>query len=195
MSAAPKRLLTPEQYLAQERRAEFRSEYLRGEVFAMTGTSFEHCLIKDNFARKAGNQLEETACRVITSDMRVKITKTGLYSYPDLVIVCDEPQFEDATFDTLLNPRVIVEVHSDSTEKYDRGRNFAHYRQIPSLQEYVRVAQDQAVIERFVRQSDESWLLTAFADLGQVFELTSVPVRLALAEVYRGVTFPELEGQ
>src|SRR5437016_2130566 len=192
MSAVPKRLLTPQEYLAQERRADFRSEFLGGEVFAMAGTTFEHCLIKDNLAREAGYQLKDGPCRVVTSDLRVKITPTGLYTYPDIVFVCDKPQFEDETLDTLLNPRAIVEVLSDSTEKYDRGAKFRHYRQIASLQEYVLVAQDQALMERFVRQADESWLLTVFADLGRIFEFTSIPVRVPLAEVYRGVPFPDV---
>jgi Uma2 family endonuclease len=191
MSAAPKRLLTPEEYLAQERKADFRSEYLRGEVFAMAGGTWGHCLIKDNLAREAGSQLRDTPCRVFTSDLRVKVTSTGLYTYPDLVFVYDEPQFEDETPDTLLNPRVVVEVLSDSTEKYDRGVKFAHYRTIPSFQEYVLVAQDQALVERYVRQPDNSWLLTAFTDIGQVFEFVSVPVRVPLAEVYRKVAFPK----
>src|SRR3984893_16366995 len=107
MSSASKRLLSPEEYLEQERRADSKSEYLRGEVFAMAGASFEHTLIKDNLAREAGNQLKGTPSRVLTSDMRVRVAATGLYAYPDIVILCDEPQFEDETFDTLLNPRAI----------------------------------------------------------------------------------------
>jgi Uma2 family endonuclease len=148
MSTAPTRRISPQEYLAQERRAEFKSEYLRGEVFAMAGTTYEHTVIKDNLARKAGNQLENGTCRALTSDMRVKVNATGLYTYPDIAIVCDRPQFEDEVFDTLLNPRVVVEVLSDSTEKYDRGVKFGHYRQIPSLQEYVLVAQDRPLVER-----------------------------------------------
>jgi Uma2 family endonuclease len=148
MSTAPTRRLSPEEYLAQERLAECRSEYLRDEVFAMARTSYEHALIKDNLAREAGNQLENGPCRVVTSDLRVKVDASGLYTYPDIVIVCDEPEFEDAAFDTLLNPRAIVEVLSDSTEKYDRGVKFGHYRQLRSLQEYVLVAQDRLLVER-----------------------------------------------
>src|SRR5438094_499662 len=141
MSTVSKRLLSPEEYLAQERRAEFRSEYLRGEVFAMAGASYEHTRIKDNFSREIGNQLKGGPCFVLTSDMRVKVNATGLYTYPDAVIVCEQGRFEDANVDTLLNPRVIVEILSDSTEAYDRGGKFGHYRQIASLQEYVLVAQ------------------------------------------------------
>jgi Uma2 family endonuclease len=191
MATAPVRKLSPQEYLAQERRAEFRSEYFAGEVFAMAGASYEHTLIKDNVAREAGNQLKDSPCHVLTSDMRVKIDATGLYTYPDMTIVCDKPQFEDAFVDTLLNPRVIVEVLSDSTEKYDRGRKFAHYRQVPSLHEYVLVTQDQPLVERYVRQPDGSWLLTAFDKLLDVFIFASVPVQIQLAEIYRGVDLAE----
>ena len=191
MSTAPTRRLSPQEYLAQERRADFKSEYLRGEVFAMAGASYEHTLVKDNLARKAGNQLENGPCRVLTSDMRVKVNATGLYTYPDIAVVCEEPQFEDKQFDTLLNPRTLVEVLSDSTEKYDRGAKFRHYRQIPSLQEYVLVAQDRPLVERYVRQADGSWLVTEFDDLSQTFAFASIPVRVPLAEIYSGVKFPE----
>jgi Uma2 family endonuclease len=187
MSTAPTRRLSPEEYLAQERLAEFRSEYLRGEAFAMARTSYEHALIKDNLAREAGNQLENGRCRVVTSDLRVKVDVSGLYTYPDIVIVCDEPEFEDAAFDTLLNPRAIVEVLSDSTEKYDRGVKFGHYRQLPSLQEYVLVAQDRFLVERYVRQADGSWVLTVFDQPSQVFAFASIPAQVPLAEIYRGV--------
>lgn len=187
MSAVPKQLLTPEEYLARERRAEFRSEYFHGEMFAMAGASQEHCLIKDNLAGETRNQLKGTKCRVVTSDLRVKIQATGLYTYPDVVIYCDEPRFEDGEFDTLLNPRTLIEVLSDSTEKYDRGRKFAHYRQIPSLQEYILVAQDEVLMERHVRQSDGSWHITYFSDLTGTFEFASIPARVPLAEIYRNV--------
>jgi Uma2 family endonuclease len=190
MSTAARRLLTPQEYLAKERAAEFRSEYLRGEMFAMAGASWEHTLVKDNLAGELRNQLKGGPCRALTSDMRVKVDATGLYTYPDIVIVCEEPQFEDKVFDTLLNPRVVVEVLSDSTEKYDRGAKFGHYRHVPSLQEYVLVSQDRPLVERYVRQADESWLLTVFGDRAKTFELASVPVRIPLEEIYRGVKFP-----
>ena len=195
MSSATKRTLTPEEYLTLERAASLRSEYLRGETFAMAGASYEHTLVKDNLAREAGNHLKNGPCRVLTSDMRVKVSPTGLYTYPDIVIVCDEPEFEDAMLDTLLNPRVIIEVLSDSTEKYDRGAKFAHYRQITSLQEYVLIAHDRPVVERYVRQGNESWLLTVTSDLSRIFEFASVPVRIALEEIFAGVQLPENPGR
>jgi Uma2 family endonuclease len=186
-----KPLLSPAEYLERERRADWRSEFYRGEMFAMAGASWEHTLIKDNLAREAGNHFKDGPCHVATSDLRVKVSVTGLYTYPDLVIVCDQPQFEDQVQDTLLNPRVIVEVLSDSTEKYDRGTKFAHYRQLPSVEEYVLVAQDRPLVERFVRQTDDSWVLTAFGDLSGTFEFGSIAAAIPMAEIYRGVQFPE----
>jgi len=163
MSAVPKTKSTPTQYLAFERKAAYKSEFYGGEMFAMVGASEEHCLIKDNLAREAGYQLKGGPCRVVTSDLRVKVDPTGLYTYPDVVIYCDRPQFEDNVLDALLNPRAIVEVLSESTEVYDRGDKFRHYRQVPSLQEYVLAAQDRPLVERHVRQPDGSWLMTEFA--------------------------------
>ncbi|MFL5241767.1 MAG: Uma2 family endonuclease [Gemmataceae bacterium] len=191
MSTAPTRRLSPQEYLAQERLADFRSEYLREEVFAMAGASFEHTIIKDNFAGEIRNLLKNGPCRVLTSDQRVKVDLSGLYTYPDITIVCDEPQFEDAVFDTLLNPRVIVEVLSDSTEKYDRGAKFGHYRQLPSLQEYVLVAQDRPLVERYVRQANGSWSVTYFDQLSQVFAFAFIPAQIPLTEIYRGIKFTE----
>ena len=191
MSTAPTRRITPQEYLELERRADFKSEYFRGEMFAMSGATYEHTVIKDNLARKAGNQLENGPCRPLTSDMRVKVNATGLYTYPDIAIVCDKPQFEDEMFDTLLNPRAVVEVLSDSTEKYDRGAKFGHYRQIPSLQEYVLIAQDQPLVERYARQADNSWLLTVFEGLSSTFAFASVPAQVQLSEIYSGVDFSE----
>src|SRR4029077_17034813 len=116
MSTAPTRRLSPQEYLALERKAELKSEYFRGEMFAMAGATYEHTIIKDNLAREMGNQLKGVPCRPLTSDMRVKVDATKLYTYPDIAVVCDKPQFEDEVFDTLLNPRAVVEVLSDSTE-------------------------------------------------------------------------------
>ena len=161
----------------------------------MAGATVEHTLIKDNLARESGNALKESPCMVLTSDMRVKINSTGLYTYPDLVIVCDKAQYEDGEFDTLLNPGVVVEVLSDSTEKYDRGAKFINYRGIPSLKEYILIAQDQALIERYVRESDEKWLLTTFKDISSTFSFASVPVQISMSEIYRRVTFPEVAGR
>lgn len=194
MSAVPESFITQEGYLENERLAEFKSEYFRGEVFAMSGVSYVHTLIKDNLAGEMRNHLKAGVCKVLTSDLRVKVDPGGLYTYPDVVIVCDKPQFEDGLFDTLLNPRVLVEVLSDSTEKNDRGTKFRNYREIPSLTEYVLIAQDRPLIERYVRQSDGSWLLSIFSGLSATFQFTSVPVAIPASEIYRGVEFPKNAG-
>jgi Uma2 family endonuclease len=191
MSIAEKILRTPEEYLAKERQADSRSEFYRGEMSAMPRSNWAHTRIKDNLARHAGNQLEGGPCEVYSSDLRVKVSASGLYTYPDITIVCDEAQFEDAEVDTLLNPRVVAEVLSESTEKYDRGAKFGHYRQLPSVQEYVLVAHDQPLVERYVRQEDTTWTLKEYRGLEQTFEFVTAPVRIPLADIYRGITFPE----
>jgi Uma2 family endonuclease len=185
--ATVRKELTQEQYLAIERCAETRSEYLRGEMFAMSGATLEHILIAGNLAGETRAQLKSGSCLVLSSDMRVKVNATGLYTYPDIAVVCDQPRLEDDHFDTLLNPLVIVEVLSDSTEKYDRGAKFGHYRQIPSLREYILVSQDRAQLERYVREPDEAWKLVIFADLAGTFSFGSIPVQIPMREIYRGV--------
>jgi Uma2 family endonuclease len=190
MSAVPKPRLTPEQYLAIERKAAFRSEYYNGEMFAMAGVSKEHSRVKDNLIVLIGSRLWGGSCRTHSSDMRVKVSRTGLYTYPDIVITCGEERYEDDVVDTLLNPQVVIEVLSDSTEKYDRGKKFRHYQQIDSFREYVLVSQDEPVVERFVRQADGSWATTFVEGLDREFAFATVPVRVPLADIYAGVTFP-----
>jgi Uma2 family endonuclease len=175
--------MTPDEYLILERRAETKSEFLDGEMFAMTGASRPHNRIVLNLAFTLDSQLKAKGCEVFASDMRVKVSETGLYVYPDVAVACGKPQFEDTEVDTLLNPKVIVEVLSKTTEGYDRGPKSTHYRALPSLTEYVLVAQDQIHVEHWVRQS-ESWLFTETSRREDVIELPSVGARLALADVY-----------
>ena len=189
MSAVPKSYLTPQEYLVRERRAETKSEYLRGEVFAMSGASREHNLIAGNVNRELSEQLRERPCEVYQGDMRVKVSSTGLYTYPDVTVVCSEPQFEDAEVDTLLNPKVIVEVLSPSTADYDRGGKFTHYRRLPSLREYVLISQDRALVEHCVRQPSDQWLLTEYSALDGTLMLSSIQCQLPLAEIYLKVQF------
>jgi Uma2 family endonuclease len=189
MSTLPNRRYTPDEYLARERTAQVRSEYLAGEIFAMAGGSRQHGRIARNLIARLDEQLRNTPCEVFGSDMRVKVVRTGLYTYPDVTIACAELEFEDRDVDTLLNPRVIFEVLSDSTEAYDRGIKFDHYREIPSLTEYLLVAQAEPLIERLVRQPDASWRLTVFKGPDAVLALETVPCRLKLAEVYFKVSF------
>jgi Uma2 family endonuclease len=190
MSAAPQARLTPEQYLAIERKAERRSEYCDGRMTLMPVTNFRHAQIKANLVAEVGMRLKGGPWHTLSTTMRVKVQRTGLYTYPDVVLVHDGAELEDDEQDTLLNPQVIIEVLSDSTEKYDRGKKARHYQQIASLREYVLVAQDEPVIERFVRQPDESWAKTFVEGLDREFAFATVPVRVPLADVYAGVTFP-----
>jgi Uma2 family endonuclease len=182
--------LTPEEYLARERKAEFRSEYFAGETFAMAGARLPHILVVANLVRRLGNQLESRPCQVLSNDMRVKVSPTGLYTYPDVVVVCGKPQFEDENEDTLLNPTVLVEVLSESTEAYDRGRKFVHYRAIESLREYVLIAQDECRAERFERQPDNTWVLWSTDRMEETLRLPAIGCELPLAEIYHKVEFP-----
>ena len=191
MSTVPKRSLTPAEYLAQERRAPFKSEYYQGETFAMAGATREHNLIVGNVVREVGNGLKGRTCEVYPSDMRVKISATGLYTYPDVTVVCGVPEFEDEQGDTLLNPAVLFEVLSDSTEAYDRGTKSAHYRRLPSVQEYVLIAQDRPLVERYVRQPDGGWTLREVARLDQAVEFDGIPVHLPMSEIYRQIILEE----
>jgi Uma2 family endonuclease len=190
MTAVPKRKLTEAEYLAIERAAAFKSEYYDGEMFAMAGASHPHNLIKDNLVVEIGSRLKSSKCQVLSSDMRVKTASARAYSYPDVIIVCDKPEFADDRKDTLLNPLVLFEVLSPTTESFDRGGKFHRYQKLESLKEYILVAQDQMLLERYVRQDNDSWLLTSFDDPAGEFALTSVPVRVPLAEIYRGVELP-----
>ncbi|HEX8921122.1 MAG TPA: Uma2 family endonuclease, partial [Pyrinomonadaceae bacterium] len=136
MSSQRKTLLTPEEYLALERKSEIKHEYYAGEMFAMVGASKRHNLITTNIIRSLGNQLLERGCNVYASDMRVKVSATGKYTYPDIVVACEEEKFDDAENDTLLNPVVVIEVLSEFTEAYDRGKKFEQYQNIESLTDY-----------------------------------------------------------
>lgn len=133
MASVSKPYLTPQQYLTQERKAESKSQYFQGEIFAIAGGSRKHNLIVANIVREVCNALKDRRCEVYPSDMRVKVAKSGLHTYPDATVVCDEPEFEDDQFDTLTNPTVLFEVLSASTESYDRGGKFRQYREIDSL--------------------------------------------------------------
>lgn len=158
MSSRPQRHLTPEEYLEQDRQAAIKSEYLAGEVLAMAGASEAHNLIVANVITELRTQLKKRLCKVYPGDLRVKVSQTGLYTYPDMTVVCGESQFDDQH--TLLNPTLIVEVLSPDTADYDRGGKFTHYRKLPSLQEYVLIAQDTPHIEHYVRQNGNQWLLS-----------------------------------
>ena len=191
MTALPKTKLTAAEYLAVERKADFKSEFYRGEMFATAGASREHNRVKENLIGELFARLKGSRCQTFSSDQRVLVDATGLFTYPDIVVLCGPGEYDPADRDTLVNPTAIIEVLSPTTKNYDRGAKFRHYQQIPSLREYVMVAQDEAVVERFVRQADESWALVSFVGREATLAFTSVPVQIPLADVYAGVEFPE----
>lgn len=189
MSSLADSLFTPEQYLSLERKAAHKSEYINGQIFAMAGASLEHNTITTNLVRALGNHFMDRPCRVFSSDMRVKVDPTGLYTYPDVVALCGEIRFDDEQRDTLVNPTVIIEVLSPSTEAYDRGEKFAHYRRLRSLTDYVLIAQDKLRVEQYTRQNKQ-WTLTELSESGDALRLISIGCEVVLQEVYDKVEFP-----
>jgi Uma2 family endonuclease len=189
VSTEPRARITPEEYLALERKAEVRSEYLDGEMFAMSGSTRIHNTIVLNIATEMNLQFMGRPCEVHALDLRIKVAASGLYTYPDVAAMCGEPVFEDSYRDTWTNPQLILEVLSESTESYDRGRKSSHYRGIASLREYVLVSQKECRIERFTRQQDGAWLYSEITDPSGSLELTSVACRIPLARVYHKVDF------
>jgi Uma2 family endonuclease len=195
MQAKRKSYLTPEEYLALERQSDTKREYFDGEVYAMSGATRAHNIITTNVTTAFVTQLKGRRCEVYASDMRVKVQPTGLYTYPDVVIVCGKVQLEDQRQDTLLNPTVLVEVLSPSTDDYDRGTKFAHYRTLESLSDYLVIAQAEPLVEHYQRQPDNRWLLTTYATLDAVVTVPFLGCDLSLAEVYDKVDWSEAEGR
>jgi len=190
MSAVPKpKLLTPEEYLAIEEKAEFKSEYYQGEMFAMAGASKDHNLLNENLSGELHAKLKGSGCRSMSRDQRLRVNPTGLYTYPDLVIVCGPRLYDPRNKDTLLNPNVVFEILSPSTEAYDRGSKFRQYQQVASIREIVLVSQDAMVVDVFERQADDRWMLTTFAGADASMKLATVPVIVPLADIYRDVEF------
>lgn len=183
--------LSPEDYLALERQADVRHQYVNGEIFAMAGESLEHSTICFNIAAIIGAQLRGKPCRGFSPNMKVRTRPDGLYTYPDLAVVCGEPVFHDERRDVLVNPKLVVEVLSPSTEAYDRGGKWIRYQQIETLSEYLLIAQDQPLIEHYTRQADGKWLYFTVRDLADTVDLPAIDCRLPLAEVYDRIRFSE----
>lgn len=181
--------VTVEEYLTAERNADFKSEYLHGVIYAMAGSSPEHSAITANVTIALGSQLRGGDCQVYSNDLKVATGPNGLFAYPDLTIVCGEPRFHDERRDVLINPTLLVEVLSPSTEAYDRGRKFSQYQRITSLTSYLLIAQDEAHLDYYVRQNNNKWLLTAAEGLDASLALNSLNCALHLAEVYDRVRF------
>src|SRR2546423_9948471 len=181
--------VSPDEYLRLERQAEYKSEYLNGEIFAMSGASREHNLLTVNIARELSQQLRGRPCESYASDMRVKVRANGLYTYPDVTVVCGEPQFEDKEVDTLLNPTLLVEVLSQSTERYDRIAKTSYYRTIDSLQEHLLVAQHEVRVEQYLRQPNGEWSLTQYTSSDAIVKLPSIDCSLRLTDVDDNLVF------
>lgn len=181
--------LNESEYLAMERAATSKSEFFDGEMFAMAGGTLPHSLIGTNVAGEFRAQLKGKPCRAFNADLRVKVEATGLYTYPDLSVICGAPSFVDGEKDTITNPTLIVEVLSDSTEAYDRGTKFEHYRQMPSLCEYCLVSQKEPRIEQFIRQENGGWLLREALGLKGVLHCPSLGISVSLHEIFAEIEF------
>jgi len=176
--------LTPEEYLEIERNAEFKSEYYNGEMFALAGASYVHNRITRNISKALGLQLKGKVCEEFQSDLKIKEKISGLFTYPDVVVICGEPEFYDDEKDVVVNPAVIMEVLSKSTETYDRGFKFEWYRRIETLKDYFMVSQDKISIEYYTRNDDDSWTLKEFKKINQNIEIKSIGCILELKDVY-----------
>ena len=193
MVAEPQHQITAQEYLAFERRAEEKHEFVEGIIYVMSGGTREHGLVNANVVGELRDRLRSRPCEAYGGNVRVKVSETGAYVYPDVVVACGDIQFEDIESDTLLNPLVVIEVLSPTTEAYDRGKKAALYRQMPSLQHYVLVAQDRVSVEVFTRQGGQ-WGLTEATRLAETVRLDAIDCDLPLAEVYAKVQFAE-EGE
>ena len=191
MHAHAKQRITPDTYLERERQAAAKSEYRAGEIHALAGASESHNLIAINAAYLLVSQLKGRPCKTYSNDMRVKVDFSGLYTYPDVVVVCGKPQFEDRNLDTLLNPTVLIEVLSESTAAYDRGSKAEHYRTLATLSDYLLIDQNTVHIEHYQRQTEEQWLLSDYRSLDATVLLDSIACHLPLSELYDKVDWPE----
>lgn len=194
MTAQPKIFISEDSYLEREYQSTTKHEYYAGEVYAMAGASEQHNLIAMNIAAQLHAQLRGGTCRTYPSDMRVKVVQTGLNTYPDFTIVCGQSLFTNTSKrDTLINPTVLIEILSPSTERYDRGMKFQHYRTIATLQEYLLIAQDKHYIERFIRQPSQEWVFSEAIGRESSMPIASIHGTLELRDVYERVTFlPEV---
>lgn len=193
MIAVPKQRLTEAEYLAIERAArENKSEFVNGEMYAMTGASYPHNVLTANLLVAVHSALRGKPCRVVGQDLRTRVEQTRLYTYPDVLIVCGAPRFIDGEHDTLTNPSAIFEVLSPSTESWDRGGKFNHYQRIESLREYVLLSQTTPQVEIY-RRAEGRWVYELIEGLNQRLQLDTGQVDVSLAEIYEGLSFPDEE--
>jgi Uma2 family endonuclease len=191
MSSDTQTLLTTEQYLEMERKSERKSELYEGKMIAMTGASRSHNRIVVNLVSRLDEALRNGPYNVYSNDMRVKVLSSGLYTYPDLIVTSGlEEKFEDEQQDTLLNPLVLIEVLSPSTEAYDRGAKFAHYQRIPSLVHYLLITQHRWSVESYTRQSEKEWLYAIVTSRSDLVRIPSIGCELKLEDIYFKVPGP-----
>lgn len=189
MSTLPKPFLTPEEYLEIDRAAEYKSEYYEGVMYAMAGASLNHGRIFHNLARLLSEQLRGRRCEVAGSDLRLNIQATGLFTYPDLVVFCGAPKLLGTQPDTLTDATLIIEILSRSTRGFDHGFKFENYRRLPSLNEYIMVAQDHIQVEHFTRQDDGSWTMRETSDPNAVIQIASIECHFRVGDAYERVEF------
>ena len=188
MASVPNYYVTPEEYLALERKAKFKSEYIDGMVYAFAGASERHNLVAANIIVSLGGQIKGRPCKIYPSDLKVRLPNSKRFFYPDVSVVCGEVEFADDKRDVILNPTLIVEVSSESTAAFDRGKKFLSYQQIDSLQEYILVSQDEILIEGYARQGNDTWLYTKVTGLEGSLTLPSINCKLDLKDVYDKAT-------
>ncbi len=189
MSAQPNVQVTAAEYLKFDHQSDQKYEYDDGQIYLMAGATPRHNLISASVNFTLYAQLRGKGCFIYSGDMRIKVEKTGLYTYPDMTIVCGQPQYEDTKPPTLLNPTVIIEILSPSTERDDRGKKFQHYRNLDSLQEYILISQSGYRIEKFTKQTDKVWLFREAVGRYETLILSSLNCQLALSEVYDQISF------
>jgi Uma2 family endonuclease len=187
MPVALRKFYSEEEFLALERMAKIKSEYYRGEIFAMSGASFQHNQIAAALARELGQFLDDKKYNIFGSDLRVYTQLNSFYTYPDAVIICDEPSFIDNEFDTLLNPTVLIEILSDSTEQYDRTIKFDFYKNIPTLKQYVLIDSRKILIEVYTKLADKSWQPALYNNLNEEWELTFIGYKGPVKNLYKNV--------
>jgi Uma2 family endonuclease len=189
MASSPITKVTAEEYLALDRAAEFRSEFLDGEIIAMSGGSARHSKLQVNLTLELETALRGTPCQTFSADLRVRVSPRT-YTYPDLTVVCGKPLLADDEQDILVNPKVIFEVLSPSTEFYDRGLKFRRYREVRSLTDYILVDQDQTRIEQFTRGDAHTWTLRDYQDASETLLIESIGVSIPLVRLYERIEFP-----
>lgn len=183
MSSLPKNRYSAEEYLALDREADYKSEYVAGEIFAMVGATPRHVLIAGNTAGELRNRLRDTDCQVYAADLRIQADANNAYHYPDVTVVCGRPEYMDGHRDTVTNPLIIIEVLSPTTRNYDRGDKFAHYRRLESLREYILIDQEPCHVEHFVRKGG-GWEFSEMEDCQGNLVVPSLGISIPLAEIY-----------